>query len=213
MSGPASDSADISKPDAGEHRRSERRRAIIEAAAIRFASHGYGDCEMSQIAADCGIAKGTVYLYFPGKQELFFACTDWGMRQLQQAIRAAADRQADLEQKIESGIAAYLQFFDEHPEYAELLIQERAIFKDRRQPTYFEHRDNYIGYWRDVYRQLADAGRIRRDISSDRIVDLVGSLLYGTMFLNHFVGRHVTLEEQYRTLLQILFGGLRDQTT
>jgi hypothetical protein len=41
--------------------------------------------------------------------------------------------------------AAYLDFFAEQPGFVELLIQERAHFRDRKRPTYFEHRDANVG--------------------------------------------------------------------
>jgi AcrR family transcriptional regulator len=189
-------------------RRAQRRQALLETAARLFAQHGYSGCEMELVANELGVAKGTLYLYFPGKQDLFFACVDWGMRQMQQAVRSAADSAADPFQRITRAIHAYLVFFEGHPEYVELLIQERAIFKDRKRPTYFEYRDVNRGYWRDLYAQLIATGDLRADLSPDRIVDTIGSLLYGTMFTNHFAGRSVTLEEQYASLVEIIFRGI-----
>lgn len=194
--------------DTVTRRRAQRRQAILETAARLFAKEGYGGCEMERVATELGIAKGTVYLYFPGKQELFFACVDWGMSQMQQTVRAAAEHESDPYRRIAVAIRAYLVFFEEHPEYVELLIQERALFKDRKQPTYFEYRNLNLGYWRDQYRALIAAGRLRDDLAVERIVDTVGSFLYGTMFTNHFIGRKVPLDEQYAALLEIIFGGL-----
>ena len=188
--------------------REKRRQSILETAAKLFAAQGYADCDMERLAAECGVAKGTLYLYFPGKQELFFACTDWGMRQLQESVRAAAQAVEEPFERIGNAIRAYLAFFDRHPEYVELLIQERAIFKDRKQPTYFAHREANVGYWRDLYRRLRDEGRVRQDIGVDQLVDTIGSLLYGTMFLNHFIGRKVSLDEQYAAVFKFLLGGI-----
>src|SRR6266566_4689997 len=116
-------------------KRSQRRQAIVETAARLFAETGFTDCEMERVAADLGIAKGTLYLYFPGKQELFFACVDLGMQQMQAAVRTAAESTTDPLERMSRGIRAYLSFFEEHPHYVELLIQERANFKDRKRPT------------------------------------------------------------------------------
>ncbi|MCE9604560.1 MAG: TetR/AcrR family transcriptional regulator [Planctomycetia bacterium] len=189
-------------------RRAERRLAIVEAAAKQFAAHGYNDCDMECVAVKAGIGKGTLYLYFPGKQELFFACVDLGMKQMQAAVRAAAETVSEPFQKIDEAIRAYLKFFDEHPEHVELLIQERAIFRDRVRPTYFEYRDANRGPWRQLYVELAAAGRLRTDIAIERILDTVGSLLYGTMFTNHFIGRTITLEEQHQAILAVTLRGI-----
>ncbi len=163
---------------------------------------------MERVAAEAGIAKGTLYLYFPGKQELFFACVDWGMSWMQQTVRAAAESVSDPFERIAVAVRAYLEFFEEHPEYVELVIQERAIFRDRKQSTYFEYRVANIGYWQDLYRELIADGRLRADLPVERITDTVGSLLYGTMFTNRFMGRSVSLDEQYAALLEIMFRGL-----
>lgn len=194
------------------NRRAQRRQALVETAARLFARDGYAGCEMERVASEAGVAKGTLYLYFPGKQELFFACVDWGMSWMQRTVRAAAEGVADPFARIGLGIRTYLAFFEEHPEYVELLIQERAIFKDRKQPTYFEYRSANLGYWKDQWRQLIATGRIRTDLPVERIADTMGSLLYGTMFTNHFVGRSVSLDEQYETLLQVVFRGLLSDT-
>lgn len=199
---------DTPSPNPPQPRREKRRQEILEAAARLFASEGYGGCEMERLATELKIAKGTLYLYFPGKQELFFACVDWGMNQMQQTVRAAAERESDPFRRLTSAIHAYLLFFENHPEYVELLIQERALFKNRKQPTYFEYRNVNLGYWKDQYRDLIDAGRLREDLPVERIVDIVGSVLYGMMFTNHFIGRSVSLGEQYAALLEVLFRGL-----
>lgn len=195
-------------PLTAAERRLQRRLAIIETAARLFADLGYNDCEMERVATEIGVAKGTLYLYFKGKQELFYACVDLGMRQMQEAVLGAAQKIADPFERISLAIRVYLQFFEQHPQYVELLIQERAIFKDRKRPTYFEYRDANVGVWRELYRGLIASGHLRADLPVERILDTVGYLLYGTMFTNHFIGRAVSLEEQHTAMLEIVFRGI-----
>jgi AcrR family transcriptional regulator len=51
--------------------KSARRLRILDAAAELLASWSYTDITMARIAATTGIAKGTLYLYFRTKEELF----------------------------------------------------------------------------------------------------------------------------------------------
>ncbi len=193
-------------------RRSERRQRIIEAAARLFAELGFAGCEMERVAADLGIAKGTLYLYFPGKQDLFFACVDLGMQQMQAAVHAAAESVTEPFDIISRAIRAYLAFFDEHPHYVELLIQERANFKNRKRPTYFEYRDANRGPWRELYTGLVAAGKLRDDIPIERMLDTLGNLLYGTMFTNLFIGRTGSLDDQFNAILEIAMRGITRQS-
>jgi AcrR family transcriptional regulator len=56
-----------------EKQRQERADLILQAAQAVFTEKGYHDTSMDEIAARVGVAKGTVYLYFPSKQDLVFA--------------------------------------------------------------------------------------------------------------------------------------------
>ncbi|MDP9330027.1 MAG: TetR/AcrR family transcriptional regulator [Actinomycetota bacterium] len=51
----------------------DRRSRIIDAAMQHFAEHGYRGGRVEDIASDCGVAKGTVFLDFGSKEGLFLA--------------------------------------------------------------------------------------------------------------------------------------------
>jgi AcrR family transcriptional regulator len=185
---------------------SRRREEILDAAAPVFAEYGYPNTDVQFIADALQVGKGTIYRYFPSKQDLFLAAVDRGMQRLRQATDAAT-AVADPLEALERGITAYLAFFRDHPQYTELLIQERAEFKDRKKQTYFVHREANIGKWRDFFADLIVRGRVR-EVPVERILDVVGDLVYGTMFTNYFAGRHKPLEAQVRDVLDVLFHGI-----
>jgi AcrR family transcriptional regulator len=59
---------------AGRQRRKEARPAeIVEAALAVFAEKGFRAARIDEVAARAGISKGTLYLYFSSKEELFKA--------------------------------------------------------------------------------------------------------------------------------------------
>lgn len=190
-----------------EELRERRREEILEAAVTLFSQKGYAAADTQVLADTLAVGKGTIYRYFPSKEALFLASVDRGMQQLSEAIdRSVADIADPLEQ-IRAAILAYLTFFEEHPEIVELMIQERAQFKDRKRPTYFEHRQAHLGRWQEVYRTLLAAGRVR-DLPSDRIHDVIGDLMYGTMFTNYVAGRRRPLREQAQDVLEVVFRGI-----
>lgn len=51
----------------------ERRHAILDAAERLFVRHPERMANVAEVAAAAGLAKGTVYLYFPGKEEMLLA--------------------------------------------------------------------------------------------------------------------------------------------
>jgi AcrR family transcriptional regulator len=182
-----------------------RREQILRHAIQHFARDGYANADLDALAADVGCAKGTLYRYFENKADLFQQSVDLVMRELL-AATAAAESGDPLDQLVHA-IRSYLAYFDAHPEYVELLIQERAAFRDRKVPTYFVHRDASIERWTPRHLALMDQGRLRR-IPVERIHDVVGDLLYGTIFTNYFAGRRKNLDQQVTDVLDVLFNGL-----
>lgn len=51
----------------------ERRQQILDCAGSRFHRSNYDRLTMTEIATQAGLSKGTLYLYFESKEELFFA--------------------------------------------------------------------------------------------------------------------------------------------
>lgn len=63
-------------PGKREVRKEERRLAILEVAKRSFLENGYSATSMSAISAELGGSKGTLWSYFPSKEELFAAVLD-----------------------------------------------------------------------------------------------------------------------------------------
>ncbi len=53
-----------------EQDKTERRRAILDAALAAWSRSSYGELTMSAVAERAGLVKGTLYLYFATKEEL-----------------------------------------------------------------------------------------------------------------------------------------------
>ncbi|MCY2995449.1 MAG: TetR/AcrR family transcriptional regulator [Planctomycetota bacterium] len=192
---------------ANEAVRHQREEEILDAATRLFAEHGFSNANTQVLADMLGVGKGTIYRYFPSKQELFLAAVDRAMRQATDTIdRALGDMDEPLVRMLRA-MTVYLAFFAQHPEYVELIIQERAQFKDRKKPTYFVHRDANVVRWQAAFRALTAAGRVR-GVPAERITDVLSDMLYGRMFTNYFVGSTRPPEEQASEIFDIAFYGI-----
>ena len=69
---------------------SETRRAILEAARTRFLHYGYKKTTIDEVAADAGIGKGTIYLYFCTKEEILLTIAREVKRNITEQMRAIA---------------------------------------------------------------------------------------------------------------------------
>jgi len=90
-----------------EQMREATRRRIIHEAAGEFARLGFDQANINTIAELAGIGKGTIYLYFENKRELFLAM----LRHIAQAhiasIRAALAPEGSLQHRLERLFCAF----------------------------------------------------------------------------------------------------------
>ncbi|MBV9259518.1 MAG: TetR/AcrR family transcriptional regulator [Ktedonobacteraceae bacterium] len=75
-----------STPSLKEKQRQEREDLIIQAAEEVLLEKGYYETSMDEIAARVGIAKGTIYKHFPGKEDLVLGIFKRDMQALLQGI-------------------------------------------------------------------------------------------------------------------------------
>jgi len=185
----------------------KRKQQILAVATDVFAECGFRNTDVEEIAKRLGIGKGTIYRQFPTKQELFYGCVDEAMRSLHVFLAERTKHTNDPIERIKEGIRTTLQFFDEHPQLIELLMQERSEFRDRQRPTYHVHKEKTIEAWQHLLSLAMQEGRIRA-MPVERITGLISNLLYGTVFNHYFCGRGETLSSYAEPWIDILLKGI-----
>ena len=116
---------------------SPKARQILNGARAAFAAVGYEAASMNEIAARAGVSKGTLYNYFPSKEQLFAACIHEHKRtivrevftldpdtpDLRQALTATGTRYVELLTQPQV-LSVYRSVIAESPKFPEL----RRIF-------------------------------------------------------------------------------------
>lgn len=184
-----------------------RREEILCAASRAFAKVGYRNTDVEAIAEGLGVAKGTVYRYFGTKEKLFLEAVERGVRCLDEHIHAAVAGVEDGVERMVVATRAYLEFFERYPQLVELFIQERAEFRDRKPPIYFQITEAQREPWRRHLDDLIAQGRLRR-IPPEKMQNVICDLLYGTMFTNYLSGRKKPFDAQARDIVDVFFNGI-----
>src|SRR5439155_17402506 len=91
-----------------------RTAGILEAARKVFAKKGFSDATVDDIANAAGVAKGTVYLYYRSKREVYFAALKFGIAQMYEALVEELKGFFTPEDKLRALISAKLAYFDEN---------------------------------------------------------------------------------------------------
>jgi len=101
-----------------------KRRAIIDAAARVFQRVGYERASMSDVGAEAGADRASVYYYFKGKQEIFHAVIIDAVEALIAQAEAIAGSDADPEDQVRELVGAVMQAYIDHYPYLYVYVQE-----------------------------------------------------------------------------------------
>lgn len=88
---------------------------IIETAAELFGEFGYNDVRMEDIATRAGVAKGTLYLYFKDKDDLFLALILERMTHLFERAQLLASQPIPPETKLVHVVRDAFDYFSSQP--------------------------------------------------------------------------------------------------
>jgi len=101
--------ARVGAPGADHPPPDERRSHILLGAAELFVKYGYSGTSIRDIASKVGLLPGSVYHYFPAKEDLFIAVHREGFRQLIVRVEEVIQNEKDPWRRIELACAAHLE--------------------------------------------------------------------------------------------------------
>lgn len=106
----------------------DRREAIKRAAIEQFAEHGYRPTKVSDIVEDVGVAQGTFYLHYGGKEELFEEILNDFLSLLYETVAdwkpGALDSRADLREELERVGTRLTDIISERQQLAAIYFKE-----------------------------------------------------------------------------------------
>lgn len=102
----------------------DKRGRIIDAAIKVFAERGFHTATVAEIARAAGVADGTIYLYFKGKDDLLLRLFDEKMTELLAEARREIGRETSAPARLARFIQLHLSLVERNPDLAAVLIVE-----------------------------------------------------------------------------------------
>jgi TetR/AcrR family fatty acid metabolism transcriptional regulator len=103
-----------------------RRREILEAAARVFARRGFHAATIAEVAAEAGVAVGSIYVYFDTKDQLYFSVVDEKAEELLSFLHAELARVPTALGKLRRLVVAELEFFSRNREFLKIYLSTRS---------------------------------------------------------------------------------------
>ena len=97
-----------------------KRKRILDAATDEFATYGFENTSIQQIAKRAEISVGSVYKYFENKEELFAMVVKENLSLLEELLLHHSSSDEDIMIKAESVLKELLKFSKKHPQLIKL---------------------------------------------------------------------------------------------
>jgi AcrR family transcriptional regulator len=185
----------------------ERKEHILDVATTLFSQAGYQKTDVQKIADAACIGKGTLYLYFSSKEDLFFAAVDRAIVHIEAYVKEKVSSIPDEMDRIKAIIRSYVEFFRIHPEYVELFVQERAEFRFRRNGAFLQHKKMRDERWTKILERLLQQGKLRFS-NIPQVINTINQLFYGIIFTNIFQLDLASFEARIQEGIDMLMYGI-----
>lgn len=152
----------ISQPAPSE--RGDKRERIIEAAIKVFAERGFYHARVSEVAAEAGVAGGTIYNYFRNKDDLLISLFEDRMEAILADFRAELAGLDSATDRLRRFVELHLAMVARDPQLAEVLTvelrQSSKFMREYKARKFGE----YLGLLEGLVVEGVERGEFRADI-------------------------------------------------
>ncbi len=181
----------------------DRRRRIVRAAMELLEQHGYDDIQMRDVAVGAEVALGTLYRYFPSKEQLFaHVLLEWSASFDDAMRRRLPDRGTDAE-RLRLLLRRAVGAFERHPNYFQLL----GVLEVSKDPAVLEPFAAYS------QRFIAAVGDVLPDTEPEDVpvVTMLVTSLLSTLLRGWWLGHHSirVVNARIDQAVDVIFDGAR----
>jgi AcrR family transcriptional regulator len=99
-----------------------KRRLIVQTAVKLFSEHPFHKVRLDDVAEAAGVGKGTVYIYFKNKEELYYSLVYEGFAETVDRLKVEISQPGQTgSSKLRVGVRAIVEYGVKHPQLFEVL--------------------------------------------------------------------------------------------
>lgn len=153
----------------------DKQERVLDAALTEFADQGYHQASLNRLVTRAGIAKGSLYQYFPNKEGIFRYVFQIALKMVRQTLVSVKEdtQNENLFTRLEKSLLAGVRFLKEHPRifslYLKIQFDRQLPFRDEFLEAVRRHAGEYFG---SLVRRARSRGELRPGIADPAILFL-----------------------------------------
>lgn len=181
---------------------------ILRTAARLFAANGYHATSMRILAEAVNLHPATLYHHFSSKGDLLAIIMDRAMDDALGILEEIVPQDIPPGQKAHNLLASYARYFAGDRDRLELLVNEMRNLSPAVRRRLESKERRFVGLFRDLLDQLAEAGLMRPVNHSVAVFSFFGMVHYTLSWYR--IDGPIKLEELTDQICQIFLGGVLD---
>ncbi len=168
-------------PKVSKKYKEEKIAAILDASAHCFAEKGYNDTTVDDIAKASGTSKGSIYLYFSSKEEIFYRLNERRTEKFFE-IKKQLVEQNSASAKFEYLFRHLLSGTIEKEDFNTIAVQFEFwiyISKNDKESLFDERVKMFTTLIQDIVEEGIETGEFRKDVNTDEFSKLFWSMMDG----------------------------------
>ena len=182
-----------------EREKEQRRNDILDAAEKVFFKKGIEQATMDDVATEAELSKGTIYLYFKSKEELYIAIGIRAHRALRRMFEKAVSPGRPVMDNILKVGKAFIKFAGNKPDYFKTLVHFEAEFDLHHVHEQYlrlcQDEEDPMSFFVGLLQQGIDSGVLRSDISAIQLAHILWTQTTGILKLSSTKNFHLDLQD------------------
>ncbi|MEM9181100.1 MAG: TetR/AcrR family transcriptional regulator [Pseudomonadota bacterium] len=207
-----SEVVETASPSRREQQKEAKRLALVEAALAVFSRVGFAAAKIDDVAEEAGVSKGTVYLYFDSKEQLFEGMVKAKMSPM---LNNAPGLVIDPDQSATDRLKQHLRFFytkvldTDRRQIMRLIMSEGPNFPDLAEFYYANVLSRGQAMINAIIQQGIESGEFRNMSGHGLMHNVVAGALAAGIWKQVFDRfQPIDLEAYYDTHLDLILNGL-----
>ena len=139
-----------------------KRERILAAALRLFAHEPYQAVTMDRVADAAGVAKGTLYLYFPSKDALYLGILSDGLNTAYRTFQSTADPRLPVAERLRRSIEVMVEFFDQRRDFLQFFATAEPRLAEERNRIIEASRERGFNFFASQIEEGIRTGAFRR---------------------------------------------------
>ncbi len=183
----------------------DRYQQILDAAERVFGEYGFAQARIETIAEHAGVAKGTVYLYFKGKDDLYASLVEDRVEQFAAMISAEMANADNLSEAIRSFVKTRIEFYQKHQGFMYTILESMTGFDSELRMRLVSSHDRVLVAIRELMARVLGIGvSFSPELAADVLVGAVNFVVAS----REISGESFDVDELTEELTTLLTEGL-----